>query len=56
MYEASIIVVAAVALMVLFWAIFMVWVMRSGQLRETSELRRRPLDDEAPGSGSGHDR
>ena len=43
MYEASLIVVAAVALMVLFWAIFMVWVMRSGQLTETSELRRRPL-------------
>jgi hypothetical protein len=55
MYEASLIVVAAVALMVLFWAIFMVWVMRSGQLTETNELSRRPLEDESPGHGSSHD-
>ena len=55
MYQASILVVAAVALMVLFWAIFMVWVMRSGQLKRSDELRRLPLEDDAVGHGETDD-
>ena len=55
MYQSSLVVVAAVALMVLFWAMFMVWVIRSGQLRRTDELRRLPLEDDAVGDGESDD-
>ncbi len=55
MYPASLIVVAAVSSMVLFWAVFMVWAIRSGQFKGMDELRRQPLEDEIPGQGRSSD-
>ncbi|MBI2856236.1 MAG: hypothetical protein HYX93_05250 [Chloroflexi bacterium] len=46
MYSASLLVIAAVASIVVFWAAFVVWAIRSGQLRRMDEMRRFPLDDE----------
>ena len=48
MYLASLIVVISVGLMVLLWASFMVWGLRSGQFEGMDCLRRLPLDDDAP--------
>ncbi len=46
MYPATLLVIAAVALMFLFWAGFLLWALRSGQFEEDQELRRLPLEDE----------
>ena len=45
MYPASLLVIAAVALIVVFWAAFVVWAIRSGQLRRMDDMRCFPLDD-----------
>ena len=56
MYPASIIIITAVALMVLFWAAFLVWAWRSGQFEDLQELRRLPLEDEPPAEQEGYEK
>ena len=46
MYQASLIVIASVALMVVVWVGFLVWAFRSGQFKGIQQLRRFPLEDE----------
>ena len=46
MYPASIIVIVTVALMLMLWAGFLVWALRSGQLDDIQELRWLPMDDD----------
>ena len=55
MYQSTLIVVSAVASIVFFWVIFMVWVVRSGQLRGMKEMSRLPLEEESPEQGRGND-
>ncbi len=46
MYLASLLVITAVVLMVLYWAGFLLWAWRSGQFDGIQEIRWRPIDDE----------
>ncbi len=46
MYPASLLVITAVALMVFYWAGFLLWAWRSGQFDGIQEIRWRPIDDE----------
>ena len=55
MYQSTLIVVSAVASIVFFWVVFMVWVVRSGQLRGMKELSRLPFEEEASEQDKGND-
>ena len=44
MYSASLVVIAAVGVMVLLWVGFMAWAYLSGQLRESERAKRLPLE------------
>ena len=46
MYSASLVVIAAVGVMVLLWLGFMAWAHLSGQMRESERAKRLPLEDE----------
>ena len=46
MYSASLVVIAAVSVMVLLWVGFMAWAYLSGQMRESERARRLPLEDD----------
>ena len=48
MFMSTLIVVSAVASIVFFWVVFMVWVVRSGQRRGMKELSRLPLEEDNP--------
>ena len=55
MYSASLVVIAAVGIMVLLWVGFMAWAYLSGQLRESERAKRLPLeDDEGSPNGEAH--
>ncbi len=56
MYPASLIDIVSVALMVLVWVGFLVWAFRSGQFKGINDLRRLPLDDDAPQEMDQYDR
>ena len=45
-YSASLVVIAAVGVMVLLWLGFMAWAHLSGQMRESERAKRLPLEDE----------
>ena len=55
MLQSTLIVVSAVGSIVFFWVIFMVWVVRSGQLKGMKELSRLPLEEDDPEQGRGND-
>ena len=55
MYSASLVVIAAVGVMVFLWVGFMAWACLSGQMRESERARRLPLeDDETSTDGEAH--
>ena len=55
MYSASLVVIAAVSVMVLLWVGFMAWAYLSGQMRESERARRLPLeDDDTSTDGEAH--
>lgn len=55
MYSASLVVIAAVGVMVFLWVGFMAWAYLSGQMRESERARRLPLeDDETSTDGEAH--
>ena len=53
MYQSTLIVVSAVGSIVFFWVLFMVWVVRSGQLKGLKDLSRMPLEEDTPEQGRG---
>ena len=54
-YSASLVVIAAVSVMVLLWVGFMAWAYLSGQMRESERARRLPFeDDESSTNGEAH--
>ena len=55
MYQSTLIVVSAVGSIVFFWVLFMVWVVRSGQLRAMKEMSRLPLEEDTPEQDRGND-
>ena len=55
MFQSTLIVVSAVGSIVFFWVLFMVWVVKSGQLKGFKELSRMPLEDDTPEQGRGND-
>ena len=55
MYSASLVVIAAVGVMVFLWVGFMAWAYLSGQMRDSERARRLPLeDDETSTDGEAH--
>ena len=48
MYSASLVVIAAVGMMLFLWGGFMVWAFHSGQLKGMDKTRRLPLEEDEP--------
>ena len=46
MYPASLLIITAVSLMVLYWIGFLLWAWRAGQFEDIQALRRLPLEDD----------
>ena len=55
MYEANLLIIGAVVMMVALWAGFMVWAARSGQFKDTDRTRLSPFHDDEPLEGEGGD-
>ena len=55
MYSASLVVIAAVSVMVMLWVGFMAWAHLSGQMRDAERARHLPLeDDDTSTNGEAH--